>query len=84
MKQHGRVRFTSSASSCHWDLSIIKDQLNVSHTDQAAGHLRGGPQVCAVRVETGRVGLWMDPDVLGLLGGEGREHTWLGDPGEWG
>ncbi|XP_040103945.1 coiled-coil domain-containing protein 24-like [Oryx dammah] len=27
-------------SSCHWDLSIIKDQLNVSHTDQAAGHLR--------------------------------------------
>ena len=38
--------------------------------------------MCAVRVETGRVGLWMDPDVLGLLGGEGREHTWLGDPGE--
>ncbi|XP_070238233.1 coiled-coil domain-containing protein 24 [Bos mutus] len=27
-------------SSCHWDLSVIKDQLNVSHTDQAAGHLR--------------------------------------------
>lgn len=22
-------------------------------------------------------------DVLGLLGGEGREHTWLGDPREW-
>ncbi|CAI9154214.1 unnamed protein product [Rangifer tarandus platyrhynchus] len=26
--------------SCHQDLSVIKDQLNVSHIDQAAGHLR--------------------------------------------
>ncbi|XP_055258019.1 coiled-coil domain-containing protein 24 isoform X6 [Moschus berezovskii] len=27
-------------SSCHWDLSVIKDQLNMSHIDQVAGHLR--------------------------------------------
>ncbi|XP_065770642.1 coiled-coil domain-containing protein 24 isoform X3 [Muntiacus reevesi] len=27
-------------SSCPRDLSVIKDQLNVSHIDQAAGHLR--------------------------------------------
>uniref|UniRef100_A0A4W2HE80 Coiled-coil domain containing 24 n=1 Tax=Bos indicus x Bos taurus TaxID=30522 RepID=A0A4W2HE80_BOBOX len=27
-------------SSCHWDLSVIKDQLNVSHTDQAAEECR--------------------------------------------
>uniref|UniRef100_A0A4W2FC38 Coiled-coil domain containing 24 n=1 Tax=Bos indicus x Bos taurus TaxID=30522 RepID=A0A4W2FC38_BOBOX len=40
VKQHGRVRLTSSASSCHWDLSVIKDQLNVSHTDQAAEECR--------------------------------------------
>ncbi|XP_055442088.1 coiled-coil domain-containing protein 24 isoform X1 [Bubalus kerabau] len=26
--------------SCHWDLSVIKDQLNMSHIDQVAGHLR--------------------------------------------
>ncbi|KAB0382492.1 hypothetical protein FD755_004409 [Muntiacus reevesi] len=40
VKQHERVRLTSSASSCHQDFSIIKDQLNVSHIHQAAGHLR--------------------------------------------
>ena len=39
MKQHERVRLTSSASSCHRDISVIKDQLNVSQIDQAAGHL---------------------------------------------
>ncbi|XP_068395831.1 coiled-coil domain-containing protein 24 isoform X3 [Eschrichtius robustus] len=27
-------------SSCHRDLSVIKDQLNVSHVDQVAGYLR--------------------------------------------
>ncbi|XP_061268199.1 coiled-coil domain-containing protein 24 isoform X1 [Bos javanicus] len=27
-------------SSCHRDLSVIKDQLNMSHIDQVAGHLR--------------------------------------------
>ncbi|XP_040087323.1 coiled-coil domain-containing protein 24 isoform X1 [Oryx dammah] len=27
-------------SSCHQDLSVIKDQLNMSHIDQVAGHLR--------------------------------------------
>ncbi|XP_069445196.1 coiled-coil domain-containing protein 24 isoform X2 [Ovis canadensis] len=26
--------------SCHQDLSVIKDQLNMSHIDQVAGHLR--------------------------------------------
>ncbi|TKC45092.1 hypothetical protein EI555_001554 [Monodon monoceros] len=40
VKQHGRVMLTSSASSCHRDLSIIKDQLNVSHVDQVARYLR--------------------------------------------
>ncbi|XP_055401351.1 coiled-coil domain-containing protein 24-like [Bubalus kerabau] len=25
-------------SNCHWDLSVIKDQLNMSHTDQATRH----------------------------------------------
>ena len=40
VKQHGRVRLTSSASSCHQDLSIVKDQLNVSHIDQPFGHVQ--------------------------------------------
>jgi hypothetical protein len=31
---------TSSASSNYRDLSIIKDQLNVSSIDQVAGYLR--------------------------------------------
>lgn len=31
---------SSSANSCHRDLSIIKDQLNVSNIDQVVGHLR--------------------------------------------
>lgn len=31
---------TSPAGSCHRDLSIIKDQLDVSHIDEVAGHLR--------------------------------------------
>ncbi|XP_053433191.1 coiled-coil domain-containing protein 24 isoform X2 [Nycticebus coucang] len=37
----GRVTLTSSASSSHRDLSLIKNQLNVSNIDQVAGHLRG-------------------------------------------
>ena len=40
MKQHEGVRLTSSASSCHQDLSIIKDQLNVLHIDQPSGHVQ--------------------------------------------
>uniref|UniRef100_A0A452SQ53 Coiled-coil domain containing 24 n=1 Tax=Ursus americanus TaxID=9643 RepID=A0A452SQ53_URSAM len=36
----GRVTLTSSASSSQRDLSIIKDQLNVSSIDEVAGHLR--------------------------------------------
>ncbi|XP_032286615.1 coiled-coil domain-containing protein 24 isoform X3 [Phoca vitulina] len=36
----GRVTLTSSASSSQRDLSVIKDQLNVSSIDQVAGHLR--------------------------------------------
>ncbi|KAB0350143.1 hypothetical protein FD754_015000 [Muntiacus muntjak] len=28
------------ASSCHQDLSVIKDQLNVSHIDQPSGHVQ--------------------------------------------
>lgn len=40
MKQYGRVTLTSPAGSCHRDLSIIKDQLDVSHIDEVAGHLR--------------------------------------------
>lgn len=31
---------TSHVSSCHRDLSVIKDQLNVSDIDQIARHLR--------------------------------------------
>uniref|UniRef100_G3UFQ8 Coiled-coil domain containing 24 n=1 Tax=Loxodonta africana TaxID=9785 RepID=G3UFQ8_LOXAF len=37
----GRVMLTSSVSSSHRDLSIIRDQLNVSDIDQVARHLRG-------------------------------------------
>lgn len=36
----GRVMLASSASSSQRDLSVIKDQLNVSSIDQVAGHLR--------------------------------------------
>ncbi|KAL1777483.1 hypothetical protein HispidOSU_031599 [Sigmodon hispidus] len=34
------VMLTSPVSSCHRDLSVIKDQLNVSNIDQVARHLR--------------------------------------------
>ncbi|XP_015845789.2 coiled-coil domain-containing protein 24 isoform X4 [Peromyscus maniculatus bairdii] len=34
------VMLTSHVSSCHRDLSVIKDQLNVSDIDQIARHLR--------------------------------------------
>ncbi|XP_052571252.1 coiled-coil domain-containing protein 24 [Peromyscus californicus insignis] len=34
------VMLTSHVSSCHRDLSVIKDQLNVSDIDQVARHLR--------------------------------------------
>uniref|UniRef100_A0A8C0L0L4 Coiled-coil domain containing 24 n=1 Tax=Canis lupus dingo TaxID=286419 RepID=A0A8C0L0L4_CANLU len=40
MRSEPRVMLTSSASSGQRDLSIIKDQLNVSSIDQVAGHLR--------------------------------------------
>lgn len=32
--------WTSSASSSHRDLSVIKDQLNMCNIDEVAGHLR--------------------------------------------
>ncbi|XP_051027276.1 coiled-coil domain-containing protein 24 [Acomys russatus] len=35
------VTLTPPASSCHRDLSVIKDQLNVSNIDQVVRHLRG-------------------------------------------
>ncbi|XP_040612770.1 coiled-coil domain-containing protein 24 isoform X2 [Mesocricetus auratus] len=34
------VMLTSPVSSCHRDLSVIKDDLNVSNIDQVARHLR--------------------------------------------
>nr|XP_045006899.1 coiled-coil domain-containing protein 24 isoform X4 [Jaculus jaculus] len=35
-----KMTLSSSPSSCHRDLSIIKDHLNVSSIDQVVGHLR--------------------------------------------
>ncbi|XP_007164648.2 coiled-coil domain-containing protein 24 isoform X4 [Balaenoptera acutorostrata] len=35
-----RRKAICEGSSCHRDLSVIKDQLNVSHVDQVAGYLR--------------------------------------------
>ncbi|XP_032487594.1 coiled-coil domain-containing protein 24 isoform X6 [Phocoena sinus] len=40
LPEQGIFRLRAGEPSCHRDLSIIKDQLNVSHVDQVAGYLR--------------------------------------------
>ncbi|XP_024616152.1 coiled-coil domain-containing protein 24 isoform X2 [Neophocaena asiaeorientalis asiaeorientalis] len=40
LPEQGIFRLRAGEPSCHRDLSVIKDQLNVSHVDQVAGYLR--------------------------------------------
>jgi len=40
MSSTERVTLTSPVSSCPRDLTVIKDQLNVSNIDQVVRHLR--------------------------------------------
>nr|XP_045006909.1 coiled-coil domain-containing protein 24 isoform X13 [Jaculus jaculus] len=63
-----KMTLSSSPSSCHRDLSIIKDHLNVSSIDQVVGHLRrsvsrwrGRSPPCSVAWKLNRCGLASPP-----------------------